>query len=410
MATHFSNFSNVLPLLLLVFCGTIVQIIGGKNHLSVYDEWFSMHHDEALNYYTAHELCRIANNDALELKIGELCKLVPGNLGDCQSTVHPGALMRHRSISPQSHHLVDLVKAMRLHGSNTIFLIGDSVTRQHFDDALCSLTRDGLNPRRCANVPPYAACAEQSLSNVPRDQEVIHGLELIDLADNLGGIFRVIMHHWGDNSITALKQQLSSSWIQGVALIVFNFGLHANSEAQMQDLIEAKLPHMISLAQEMKHVVVFRETTAQHFPTPTGLFGDFKYEDFFNNRDYDNTISFVSTRASKLQLAPPLAPSMRIVGPDTVPGMNFDCQPIVSEDALIAQNYRNRMAKHALSKMDPQGLVDTVSFYNITAGRPDYHRGSFGDCTHYAEGSMLWAPVWQDLYSIYLTRTIKMNM
>lgn len=250
--------------------------------------------------------------------------------------------------------------------------------------------------------------SEKRISGIPRDQEVIHAIELPNLSDGNGEVFRIVMNHWGDGALRALHDHLAGAWVKGTALVVFNFGLHANSETEMKRLIDAKLHHIKKLSTDGKHVVVFRETSAQHFPTATGLFEHHKYYDFFNNNN--KMQSYVSTLGNKAGLTAHTDSDHRVIGPTTNADITFGCQAIASEEALHAQNYRNRMVLSAFADQGIAGLVEVAPFFELTAARHDYHRGVLDDCTHYASGSMLWAPVWNHLYSVFEKRIVLLQV
>lgn len=118
-----------------------------------YEDWFPMNHSEALKYYTLPELSGVISSLVEGHTLpwytaDKVSRFADGqNLDVCNVARTPGSMLRYRDTSDDTKSIVDLISLMISHKSNSLFIVGDSVSLQHFDDAYCSLRRAGLSPK-----------------------------------------------------------------------------------------------------------------------------------------------------------------------------------------------------------------------------------------------------------------------
>lgn len=109
------------------------NITGHLQGLDIASEmWVPMNESEALYYFTAHEVCGLFSQ-------GRNCdNVVPNHMKECSAyyggVVHNnnpcsnyyGAFLRHISTKPwpRGKLIIDLVRVMKHHDANTLFLIG----------------------------------------------------------------------------------------------------------------------------------------------------------------------------------------------------------------------------------------------------------------------------------------------
>jgi hypothetical protein len=111
--------------------------------------WIPINETEALDYYSPYEICKmqIATSSGCLQEKGQPSVDACGSYGrgvghsnnECSNP--GGAFLRHKSITPDSFNFIHLIRSIMSAGSNTLALIGDSVTSQTYSDAYCSTSR-----------------------------------------------------------------------------------------------------------------------------------------------------------------------------------------------------------------------------------------------------------------------------
>lgn len=185
-------------------------------------------------------------------------------------------------------------------------------------------------------------------------------------------------------------------------VFIFNIGLHMNNKNQYQVQMK-RLYHEMQHLRNQGHIVMFRETSAQHFNTTSGGFIGFESYPFRST----NLVSWVSLLASNLNLVEnPVVDDTFIYDPISVPNdIWYTCVPIKSLSSARIQNWRNEYAFELMKEAIDNLNVGYLYFFNITVARWDYHRGVYGDCTHYVQcANMLWKPIWDQAYEYYTKR------
>lgn len=373
-------------------------------------EWSNIDISEALNYYTAYELCQIIKQESYHHKgrdqtLKETCSKYPGNLGKCNAHAHPGVFLKYNKFISEEDDkdLIDLIKLMRNRGSNTLVLIGDSITEQHYDDCMCAVTRGGLNTR---NIP-FILGPKKRLSKEFVIDNLLPTSKLFDSK------FHIIFVHMGE--LRAIGDVLKSNVVKGSAMIIFSGGLGFNTETEYQEFFKDRMgPQMRKVLTETNHVILFREHSAQHFP----FSHDGRYvEELHNNRFYksggtsNETISLVTTKAAKLGLVQHSHKNEDIF--DNKSNTNFlRCYAQNSWSSWHSQLWRNQIASNWIKEENNKRnnnnnnnnnrFVGIIPFYNISWARDDYSNGYLGDCTHYVPNApLLWRPLYSYMYKAF---------
>lgn len=360
------------------------------------NEWQPMTMHESLNYFSGYEVCQ----GFTSRRTGWCREKFTEDLGGCEigerGVGHvnhycpniQGAFFRHRSTRPwpESKTIVDMIFLMLKYGYDSFIMIGDSLTRQHHAELYCQLHRYGLHPQfngtyiELRELDKYYESHPISFDAATDKRPLISSTFVINYMYLHG-------HASYREESQVIKNQLSLLR-DASAVILFNMGLHFNGEArELQENLAEFLPFALNtLIHERKFIVFFRETSAQHFRSPSGLFEkDFPIADkkleikddpirnLFNPNNLNYTAKVVTTHPSSYIL--PI------------------CEPIKNETMFHEQNWRNTIALKELKKIDPHHQqIPIIPFYRLTASRHEYHINN-NDCTHYCYGPMIWLPL-----------------
>ena len=151
-------------------------------------------------------------------------------------------------------------------------------------------------------------------------------------------------------------------------------GLHIHLPHQYRTLCRRIFPHFLDYVTKGKHLVLFRETSAQHFPTPNGLFPITGMPSI--EISPSSHVSSVSRIAEKLHLLyDPLRSTPTTTTPITSTSTPFTstptpliieeinastinqpwswhCVPLSTDPAVLeSHNWRNKMAMKVLSSL-----------------------------------------------------------
>ena len=262
---------------------------------------------------------------------------------------------------PSQQFLRELFTKLSL-AKGMLLLVGDSVMQQFFGAMACELEREGIwkDPSKFQNtdeVRQVKVTEEQTTPAVP--------VKFVPIYHFVNGRFDRVanasMFHLRRN----VEEYVSK---HDMVLIFMNMGLHYVSSpiahfdrAAYRTQMTAALTYLNNVANshaDKKIRVVWRETSAQHFPTPTGYWPGARY----------------------------------------APGMKVGCEPI--REAGPAADWRNSdirdiVQSHGLSK------VSIAPFYNITVPLWSEHvNGHLRDCTHFCWTPMLYQSLFQYLAKV----------
>lgn len=457
-----------------------IDFVTSQNPL--HSQWEKITANDALNYFTSYEICLWYRRE-IECKDHFSHIEGAGDLGVCNTPSYcrvNSLLMKHKSTQPwpDGKTILDIILLMKKHGGNTLFLIGDSVSSQMQDDAECNLRRYNLMVNRHIvsfdNFPSKSFVAidlidsnsnSTLISDIPYFRIIVisdsykyssNSFEEINI-----GSYDIIQYYLTHGPVTNSKQ-----------LFIFNTGLHFtisdNSNPEVLDAHNLKyktlIRHLIyNVSQDLiknDHIVMYRETSAQHFKTKNGIFsGDKNIKDiersFFSakqNRmsliqllgyrsgmirsdDFELDNANLESKLLKIKNLPkskhfidnfliqyldssrPLNDLLEennikvvindkefyLYHPQNYPETDFyGCKPIDNLEALYEQDILNRIAVKEIE--DSKLKIGIIYFHNITAGRWDLHQSSYGvygDCTHFCNTPLLWQPVWNQIYRLY---------
>ena len=223
--------------------------------------------------------------------------------------------------------------------------------------------------------------------------------------------FNVIRHSvamFQDYDHSVIARIAAGTNTTGSLVILFNFGLfynddHPENRQEYQNDITAVV-QQLSLHAE-NHTIFFRETSAQHFRTETGLydksipFGQSdlsakvhgSFEEFMMRKGpfSRERLSSTADERSNTQKSQTTANDTLYELIDKF----YSCQPLTS----MEHNWRNEILHDVLSQL-PSLQVEVLPFFNITVPRYELHSQFVVDCTHFCKSPLLWIPLWEDLY------------
>ena len=411
-------------------------------------EWTAMSAEEALNYYTPLEVCELYDlpNMGKDIdcsvydkneKLDRTCMAhTPANdihvRGSCGKNL--GAKARFHKTTPKSKNIGNVLNLMKSHGSNTILMIGDSVTEQSTWDASCGLQRLGFTIKYyCTQSRRDESCEmtdERDVLHTPsfRIEYPIKGNNETILNAHVPyfNIKRIKVEMTGDYKHDMISYFASSVNTTGKLLIIFNTGLFYNMPLSQSNEYREKYKNeasevIKSLAIHAKnHTILFRETSAQHFRSNTGLyysgmqFGNADNEireiqknltkiknkhqnkltdeirDTTLDNQNDDDLSISSTSSDSLKN------SLHEIMNDF-----YSCQPIQSK----LNNWRNDVLHEIVNELKVSHSVGIIPFFNITAPRYELHTQFGYDCTHFCKSPMLWLPMWEEIFHHLKKRT-----
>jgi hypothetical protein len=371
-------------------------------------DWKAMSLQEAALYLTPYEVC------IMQHSVGsKLCDVyfehVDKQLGDChvfseglvnKCPNHLGSLFRHKSTNPwpRSKNILDLIKLMRDRGSNTLFLIGDSMTQQHLFDIHCSLLRFQI-PSIHTNIPNnhnvYHKEMKQrdpvSLQYTSPPFFQLHFIKYEPMA--LDGWTALIDKTLTNSSVTPS--------ITGTPVFVVNVGLHAATPTGLRDIATSFFAPLLRVAEERRGLVIYRETSAQHFPSLHGMYETLDSPGSHENvpLDLQRLPQDLAQRVFDLSSSHTESDGGDASKRTEWPELKTGCPPLPDMESFRKQNWRNEEVTSLLQVQDPQGLVQVAPFYRVSAGRHDFHL-HLADCTHYCHGPMLWLPLSHSIFEI----------
>lgn len=398
--------SIILALSLVITCGCSL----GDPEIPTFfkDEWVTLENDEAFDYLTKYELCMAKtyrNNDIcnrykqpIDMRLGG-CALHNGGVGHvnglCPAVDH---VYRHHSTQPwpNGSNFLSIVQTMLEHGSNTLVLLGDSLTAQSFADVRCNVIRYGM---------PNTYLAEHALVTLAKPSEPTNMTFQVVFLSFTNGV--ALTEQIGQLLSPHPKKPFLT--VKGSVLFLFNMGLHYSDVKVLWTEYRRAFAYFVDKVKKQGHVVFFRETTAQHFPTQDGAYGHSNlHRATFVVKD--ESAHKIDTLAQRM-MNPSAA--LRPAGPSWWRYMGFaathnkahelvlpefqKCTPLSGWDAFNKQNWRNTLAASVLKEVDRAGLVSYIPFFQATAARDELHLEA-GDCTHYCHNPLLWLVLWDRVH------------
>lgn len=224
-----------------------------------------------------------------------------------------------------------------------LLVIGDSVMQQFFSAIACELEREQVwrNPAKFTNTDEVQHVRTSSNGTAVPIQFL--------------PIYHFVNGRWDRTPNAAMKKlqaTLEALVEQKKSVVVMiNMGLHyidnpvpnfSRIDYRQQMTTVLSYLHNLALSHTSKNIRIFwRETSAQHFPTPNGYWPGAKY-------------------ASVMKLT---------------------CRPL--QDASAAADWRNREVEQIIAEKK-LFMVQVIPFYNITAPLWSVHpSGHMQDCTHF---------------------------
>jgi hypothetical protein len=382
-------------------------------------QWIPMDVYESMNYFTLYEICQkftlrrpdwcsvlFRNAESLEHHLN--CSIdEPGISRDQQMlSVCPnlsGAFYRHHSTIfpyPKGNTIVDFIVLCLKNGIDTLYLVGDSMTRQHQSDLYCQLRRYGLHVDFIKK-----ALYIRDFGKFLTDNSISFDSWLL-FKDNKNNSFptfsikRVNYAHPQDHKSSWSTIQAELEGHRSASIVVlFNVGLHFNDphNGEIDKMYSEFFSYALkTLIGKNRQFIMFRETSAQHWPTKYGLFEKWSFGYFPNAFD---PMKDPVKRLFQLKNDSFNREDLKKLYPSYLFTTGTGCQPILTKEQYENQNWRNQIAFKILKEIDRTATkIPIIPFYDLTIARHDYHL-KYSDCTHYCHGPMLWLPVIQEMYS-----------
>lgn len=414
---------------------------------------------EALNYYTPYEVCKLYRLEERSdlIKCNELgaskahmpptCLLEDEGLGSTPVICghNDGAKLRYTSTQPfpESYNFRTVVNHMRRRGMNTIIMIGDSITSQHVADAFCSAYRHGYNDLQFIDVSKFPIetirkpsfiipfNANNAGGATPTDDkpyfQVYHFLlERLHTTGAPGEERR--MNPMSSSYFTQMKKVIdeilaSSSTNPNKAMFIVNAGLHDQVPEYYIFTIHLVMKFFLSeygSKEDQSHVIFFRETSTQHFKTVTGEFP-------WNDKSFSWSITDEVRQSVRNEMASLVSDQLIVSKHATTVGNDGDTKQAIDhrirknhetllhalEDSyncqhsnqIEDQNWKNKIMHDKLKELDPTGnILHLLPFWNITVGRYDAHSRYKKDCSHYCNNPMIFLPLWDSIVKEGLLR------
>lgn len=351
------------------------------------------------NWYTGFDLCMLSNrtNNTVE-SIMSHCEAEATGRGEtllpmrcragnswpskgefCSSEDIPFAQRKNlqRAIvgydNPSSHPLRDFFQGLANERS-ALLLVGDSVMQQFYGATACELEREGIwtDPKQFQDTDSIkyvemevTKAASERVGAKPRSSKT-HGVRIkfLPIYHFVNGRWDRIANASMHNLKSNIDELVNSDDYDGITVLL-NMGLHYVSkpvahftrEDYISQISEALsyLNNVVLQHPTKKIRVLWRETSAQHFPTPNGYWPGQRY-----------------------------AASMKL-----------RCSAIA--DNSTTADWRNSDVRDII-RNKKLSQVEIIPFYNVTLPLWTSHvNGHLRDCTHFCWSPMLYQSLFHDL-------------
>ena len=436
------------------------------------NEWHTISFAEALNYFTPFEVCQLfllneignsinCSYFSTKFLVEEKCNLDSEGISRAQPKCgrNFGAALRHVSTKlwPKTRNVGDLLTEMTRMGDNTVIFLGDSMSGQQASDAFCNLQRLGYNCTRYCTGCAESSDFENLLTGKPNFY--VHNPQSSSKAEHpYFQVLHVLFEHLRSADTYEIAEQsmqsilrgiIDSKFVKGRILLVVNIGLHLKTVDSYRQSLRwlfkyFSSPLFLSFFDEKKTkrpIIVFRETSAQHFRSATGEFpwydttfdwsfpahltneiqGKFSYaqltyliiSEFLQIFSITGNLSRIdgnSVEVGAVQRAESTLPTFAAQRNSNEKALlkavdeSYSCVPVRSHKQLESQNWRGALLQEVLDELRLRDSIPVIPFFNLTAARHDLHSRAQKDCSHYCQAPLLWLPVWDNLVRIYKER------
>lgn len=194
---------------------------------------------------------------------------------------------------------------------------------------------------------------------------------------------------WVSQIMPEVKYIQSLPTIKGKIVYVLNVGLHYDSNPLYKTSLTQLMKALQELNSTTNHIVLFRETSAQHFNTSTGAYSRAMSGDWagFSDERRKKARKVLSTTSPVKEIVRMASGDHSHVNLSFASQQNissafkyiFDdhirhrCVPLKSIEQLKLQNWRNDIVYDVLRELDLTEAVGVIPFFNITAARHDHH-------------------------------------
>jgi hypothetical protein len=316
--------------------------------------------------------------------------------------------------------IIDFIMTAVYHGYDTLLLIGDSITVQHYYDLYCQLLRygedEGLTIQMFGltmyinNIDKYLEKhripyfeeqqrrkeeKEYNRSSSTKKEEKRRGNDTA-VSSSASSPYSsikfttfVIRYFRAYIKVSETIESFLGKQSDASVIILFNLGLHFNSNIsssdvstvgprELQTVYNNFFGHSLNtLIKKHQQIVFFRETSAQHFPTINGAFDSHNFSTNFkyDSREdpvkqlYDKNVADAGSVGGAGQQ---VMTNQENAGADVdlidkrFPHKAFftECVPILTKEQYDSQNWRNKLAEKVLSEIDPNHQeIPIIPFY-----------------------------------------------
>ena len=235
-----------------------------------------------------------------------------------------------------------------------LVILGDSMTMQAFDGLLCELQRRNYQVETNAT----------KTKNFNQGWGVVKSKIVVTIqSTNWPETSVVYIHMFFIYSVPFVIAQEANDIHKAGGILWFNFGLHDKNGQLLTNMktffTSLKMDSNFSL-------ILFRETSAQHFDIANGMF--------------KNGVTFRSKKCTPLEWTETVGIRNRIVE-TAARHAGYDIVPMTNATLR-------------------EGTITMLPFHNFTAelyGSHPYDEEKGGECTHYCTTPFLWMPLWRTL-------------
>lgn len=266
--------------------------------------------------------------------------------------------------------IVDILR----YRNEPLTVLGDSMMMQTLDGLHCELERrDYQVDMTSTNRPLW----DEGWGNIKTNATLTVRSTRWENKDEV-----VYIHMYFIYSVPFVISEEAEELNQAGGILLFNFGLHDGATRQLDQLESGMTSFFTTLqANATYSLILFRETTAQHYDTPGGLWHIQPHRGLFcTPLEWTHEVGKRDQAVRNAALA---------VGYDLVPP--------------TAATFRNNNDDERHHHNNNQIVV--LPFHNFTAklhachphDHGDYNNITRGECTHFCSTPLLWIPLWRTL-------------
>lgn len=246
----------------------------------------------------------------------------------------------------------------------TLAFVGDSITRQSFAGLECALHKAGLNVERTFSKKDKSYVRAKLSPGQEFWQYGLRDITKLRITRNGHAGKAAIIRYYSMYRPLDDMSEMVDIFKQNQDVVVFDFGLHYKPATEME-LFATLMQRLVSIHPQPK-LLVWRETTSQHFDTPYGHYDD---------------------RDGVMQ--------------------NDLCAELPANETF---GVRKQMVENTLGSLVSEfdtwvpGKLLVLPYREFTAGLHSLHnpikmekKTHFQDCTHFCHTPFLWVPIWNGL-------------